>query len=177
MASRFKSGSVEITEGVGEVLGHELGAGCLVCLSGELGSGKTALVRGLARGLGVEDVPGSPSFALMNEYAGRVPLYHFDAWMRGREAALLSEGAGEYLDGPGVAVIEWAERVGELLPRPHLLVRLGHLGPEERSIELALVEVETPGQGARSARECLLRAKTAAEGASGLVELGSEAPR
>jgi len=145
----LESPAPEITEAAGEALGRALGPGALVALVGELGSGKTTLVRGLARGLGIEGPVTSPSFALMQEYAGRVPLYHFDAWMRGREAALLAEGAAEYLDGPGVAVVEWADRVTELLPAPRLEIRLFHLAEERRGLGVRGV----PGPDNRASRE------------------------
>ena len=165
----FRSSSVETTEALGESLGAGLSAGALVCLSGDLGAGKTAFVRGLARGLAVEDRPSSPSFALMNEYEGRVPLYHFDAWMRGREAALLSQGAEEYLEGNGVAVIEWAEGVRELLPTPRIEIRLRHLSNTERSIETELIPPERSTELTTAKLSMLARAHDQAHRTRGLL--------
>jgi len=172
MANSYTTRTVETTEALGERIGRELGPGGLVCLTGELGAGKTALVRGLARGLGVAEVPSSPSFALMNEYVGRVPLYHFDAWMRGREAALLSEGADELLEGRGVAVVEWSDQVAELLPTPHLRVSLRHLGPSERSVSLEVVAGPE-----RSSGERLERLQRALESAGKTPGLAPEVAR
>src|SRR5262245_31785188 len=121
--------SPEATESLGEAIGRQLAPGAVVALDGELGSGKTCLVRGLARGLGVEETVSSPSFTLMHEYRGRLTLHHFDAWMAGREQAFLEAGGAEALDGDGVAVIEWAERVRAYLPPARLSVRLAHAGP------------------------------------------------
>lgn len=131
------SSSVEATEALGAALGERLRAGARVALSGEMGVGKTAFVRGLARGLGCEEPVASPSFTLMQRHAGRVPLYHFDAWMEGRERAFLLDGGAECLEADGVAVVEWAERVEEFLAGPGLALELAHLGPSERRIVLA----------------------------------------
>ena len=124
------------TEALGAALGRGLPAGSVVALSGELGSGKTALVRGLARGLGVEDEVASPTYTLMHAYAGRVPLYHFDAWLEGREKALLADGGDEWLGGDGVAVVEWAERVRAWLPGVRLEVTLEHRGADRRGVRV-----------------------------------------
>lgn len=134
---RARSHAAATTEGLGERLGLGLGPGALVALVGELGSGKTTLVRGLARGLGVEGPVNSPTFTRMRALEGRVPLFHFDAW-RGGAPELFEEGA-EFLAGEGVAVVEWAERVEAALPRPRILLRLSHRAPELREIEACLV--------------------------------------
>ena len=139
----FESRSAEATERLGCELGSALDAGAVVALHGELGAGKTCLVRGLARGLGVTQRVSSPTFTLLHQYDGRLPLYHFDAWMEGRERAFLEGGGAEWLSGTGVAVVEWAARVADWLPLPRLEVFLEHLGPEERLIRL----VREPGGG------------------------------
>ncbi len=136
---RFHSAEPEATAALAEHLGRRLPPGSVLALEGELGAGKTTFVRGLARGLGLTDPVSSPTFTLMHRYGeegeGR-RLDHFDAWMEGRERAFLADGGGEALGGADVAAVEWAERVGEWLPATHLVVRLAHLGPEERRIEL-----------------------------------------
>ena len=104
---RLLSRSAEGTEALGRALGRELPAGAVLALDGDLGSGKTCFVRGLARGLGVEGPVGSPTYTLMHAYeGGRLPLYHFDAWMEQRERALLADGGGEWLRADGVSVVE-----------------------------------------------------------------------
>ena len=93
---------------------------------------------GLARGLEVEDPVSSPTFTLMHSYRGRLELSHYDAWMEGRERAFLLDGGAEELAGAGVSVIEWAENVQDLLPRPYLAVHLAHRTPETRSIRISV---------------------------------------
>lgn len=125
---RFVSHAPEATEALGEAIGRAACAGLVLTLDGDLGAGKTCFVRGLARGLEVDDPVTSPTFALMNEYEGRLPLLHCDAWMEGRERAFLADGGVERFGGGAVAVVEWGERVADQLPRPHLWVQLAHAG-------------------------------------------------
>ena len=143
----------EATLALGEALGRRAHPGLVLTLEGELGTGKTSLVRGLAKGLDIEEPISSPTFTLMNDYLGRLPLYHFDAWMEGRERSFLADGAVEMLGGEGVCAIEWGERVADFLPRPYLAVRLAHESPESRLAWLRRVGV---GPG-RAALDALLR--------------------
>jgi tRNA threonylcarbamoyladenosine biosynthesis protein TsaE len=148
----FTSESEEATVALGSALGVAAAPGLILLLEGDLGSGKTTLVRGLAAGLEVTDPVTSPTFTLMNDYRGRLPLYHFDAWMEGRERSFLGDGGAEELGGEGVCAIEWGERVAEFLPEPLLHLRLAHLGVEARS-----VTVEVVGEGpAAELLACLL---------------------
>ncbi|NOT30816.1 MAG: tRNA (adenosine(37)-N6)-threonylcarbamoyltransferase complex ATPase subunit type 1 TsaE [Planctomycetes bacterium] len=149
IAWEARSSSPETTEALGERLGRALVPGALVALIGELGSGKTTLVRGLARGLEVRAAVTSPTFTRMRALPGRLALFHFDAW-RGGAPELFEQGA-EFLAGDGVAVVEWAERVAEYLPRPRLELSLRHLGPDERGLTTRLVPPpEHAGPGARA---------------------------
>ena len=125
---------------LGEVFGRLAPAGSVLALEGELGSGKTCFVRGLARGLGAPPGVASPSYTLTQEHTGgRLTLYHFDAWMEGREKALFADGGDEWLRAGGVAAVEWADRVAEWLPEPRLSVVLEHLGPDRRAVRLRVV--------------------------------------
>ena len=144
----FVSESAEATEAFGAELARHLGAGSVLALHGELGAGKTCLVRGLARGLGIPGNVASPTYLLLQEYGGgRLPLAHYDAWMEGREKALFLDGGADELGGEGVAVIEWAERVADWLPLPRLELGLRHAGPERRLLRLvALDERGRPGR-------------------------------
>ena len=121
---------------LGERLGGLLMAGDVVALEGELGSGKTCFTKGVAVGLGVsrQCVVTSPSFALVNEYAGRCPLYHMDAYRLEDREAFLSSGLEEYFYAGGVAVLEWADRWPELLPAHSVRVAFSHLARGRRLV-------------------------------------------
>lgn len=107
-----------------------------LALLGELGAGKTQFAKGFARGLGVAEVVNSPSFTLMAEYAGRLPLFHLDLYRLAGAEEALTGGLLDERQADGVTVIEWAERLGEGLDPDRLEVRITITGPEERSIEL-----------------------------------------
>jgi tRNA threonylcarbamoyladenosine biosynthesis protein TsaE len=124
----------EATEALAEAIGRAAMPGLVVALDGDLGAGKTCFVRGLARGLDVVDTVASPTYALMSTYSGRLDLYHFDAWMEGRERAFLADGGAEWLDSAGVAAVEWAARVASALPEERLDVEIEHAGPTERRV-------------------------------------------
>ena len=115
------------TEALGERLGRELRPGDVLALSGELGAGKTTFVRGLARGLDLDD-PGevhSPTYLLVVEHEGPVPLRHADAYLPAKLEGFLEDGGLEYLFDPaGVVVVEWAENVRKLLPGSALWIRI-----------------------------------------------------
>jgi tRNA threonylcarbamoyladenosine biosynthesis protein TsaE len=105
----------EGTEQLGRKIAALLQPGDVLALYGELGAGKTCLVRGLARGLGIDErLVASPSFSLINEYPGPLPLVHIDCYRLHLEEELDELGLEEYFDGPGVTVIEWAERINDL---------------------------------------------------------------
>lgn len=140
----FQTSSPEETEALGEALAALLGPGDVVALDGELGAGKTCFVRGLARGLGCRTAVSSPTFQLMHTHAGRVPLYHLDAWMTERGEGFLADGGAEWLTGEGVAAVEWAGHVAGWLPDARFEVRLAHAGEERRS-----VAVRWTGPGSR----------------------------
>jgi tRNA threonylcarbamoyladenosine biosynthesis protein TsaE len=146
-ARRLLSRSPEATRALGEAIGRVLPAGTLVALEGDLGAGKTAFVQGLARGLDVRDPVTSPTYALMQSYEGRLALHHFDAYMEGRERALLLDGGLEWMHAGGVAAVEWADRVADVLPRPRLAVLLRHAGANARRVEIS-VEGEACGLAA-----------------------------
>lgn len=134
------------TEQLGRLLGERLFPGAVVALIGPLGAGKTHLVRAIAVGAGVADAGSvtSPTFILIQEYQGRLPLYHFDAYRLRSEAEFYDLGSHEYLAGDGVSLIEWADRVPGCLPREHLAVELTVTGEQSRQVSLS-------AQGARYA--------------------------
>ena len=103
------------TESLGESFGRAAKRGLVIALSGELGAGKTQLVKGLARGLGITARVHSPTFTLVNEYAGgRLRLFHLDLYRLESSAQILAAGLEEFLQPDGVAVVEWAERIYEI---------------------------------------------------------------
>jgi len=122
------------TEAVGEELGRTLAPGAVVALIGELGAGKTCFVQGLARGLGVATRATSPTFVLINEYRGRVPVHHVDAYRIDTLTELLDLGLPELFDGEAVTVIEWADKLPSLLPAHAVVVRISGVGDEPRTI-------------------------------------------
>jgi tRNA threonylcarbamoyladenosine biosynthesis protein TsaE len=137
---RLESQAPAATEALGEALGAQLAAGDVVAIDGELGTGKTCLVRGLARGLGVTDGVTSPSFTLMHTYPGRLPVHHLDAWMQERGEAFLADGGAEWLRADGVALVEWAERVAAWLPVPRVQLLLAHGGGDRRTLRLGVLQ-------------------------------------
>ncbi len=128
--------SAEETEAVGERLGAALGPGDVVALTGELGAGKTCFVQGLARALGVARPVTSPTFVMVNEYRGRLPVHHVDAYRTASLTELLDLGLPELFDDGGVTVIEWADKVGPLLPARTIRVHLDGVGDEPRRISI-----------------------------------------
>lgn len=121
-------------------------AGDVIALSGELGAGKTTLVKAMASGVGIpSDDVNSPSYTLVNEYYGRIPLYHFDLYRLEGADDVDDLGFEEYMEGDGLAVIEWADVAPQILPPEYLQIRLSISGDEER-------EIKVKGVGNRYAR-------------------------
>ena len=115
------------TQKLGEAIATKLNPGDIVALTGQLGTGKTTLTQGLAKGLGVvTPYVQSPSFVLIHEYQGRIPVYHIDLY-RLNSGEVENLGYEEYLYGEGVCIIEWAERMSHLLPSEVLLINLDFL--------------------------------------------------
>ena len=112
----FDSRSEAETLELGKRLGREAAAGDIYLLEGDLGTGKTVLAKGVAAGLGITEPVTSPTFTIVHEYEGRLPLYHFDVYRIGDADEMYAIGFDEYLYGGGVCLIEWPSRVGELLP-------------------------------------------------------------
>ena len=134
-----RTGSDQETIELGRRLGAVLRDGDMVALVGELGSGKTWFTKGLAMGLGVPSgtIVTSPSFSLLNEYEGRLSLYHMDAYRLERKSDFLSAGLDEYFDAKGVVVMEWAVRWPEILPDWRLKVEFQILDHQSRTIRLS----------------------------------------
>jgi tRNA threonylcarbamoyladenosine biosynthesis protein TsaE len=128
----------EDTRGIGAAIGRLLGPGDLVSLTGDLGAGKTTFVQGAARSLGVEQPVLSPTFTLIREYRGRVPVYHLDVYRLERIQEVVDLGFDELVDAGGVVFVEWGDAIDRLLPPEHLRVELTLLDDGEvRALRLA----------------------------------------
>ena len=128
------SGSVGRTRRLGAALGEQARAGDVILLVGELGAGKTCLAQGIAEGLGIEDCVTSPSFVLLREYRGRLPLYHIDFYRLDTIEEVVLLGLDDYLCGEGVCVVEWADRGMDALPGDHLLIEMESLSATRRRL-------------------------------------------
>ena len=128
----------EETMAFGKHLAKGLRGGDIICLFGDLGSGKTTLIKGIAEGLNINQAKvNSPTFVLMNIYKGRLPLFHFDLYRLEDLQGISSIGYDEFLYGDGVSVVEWADRLGEFLPEKYLRVEMKHKKCDERVIQLS----------------------------------------
>ena len=134
-SQRFITNTPEETEALGARLARALEPGAVVAFTGDLGAGKTAFVRGLARGLGVQDRVTSPTFTVVNEYeGGRLPLFHFDLYRLGCADELFDIGWEDYLARGGVCAVEWSERMEELLEPGTVRVDLRRGEDEDRRV-------------------------------------------
>ncbi len=128
--------SEQETEALGERLAKCLPAGQVAALYGDLGAGKTAFVRGMARGLEIREPVSSPTFTVVNEYPGDVPLFHFDLYRLKNADELFEIGWEDYLARDGICVTEWSENVEEALPEDCVRVRITRLSDSDRRIEI-----------------------------------------
>jgi len=131
----FTSHGPQETAAIGEIIGRAASRGWVIGLSGELGAGKTELVKGIARGLGVTDRVRSPTFSLVHEYqGGRWPLFHLDLFRLNTAEQIIGAGLEEYWQPAGVSVIEWAERWTGWTPADYRRVVIDVTGETERRI-------------------------------------------
>ena len=135
-AAEIVSPSAAATEAAGERLGATLGPGAVVALTGELGAGKTSFAQGLVRGLGASVRATSPTFVLVNEYAGRVPIHHVDAYRTESMTELMDLGLLEMIGGDGVTIVEWADKLTALMPPDAIHVHITGVGDELRTITI-----------------------------------------
>lgn len=125
------------TRSLGEKIGKLLQPGDIICLEGDLGAGKTLFSKGVAAGLGIaEEEVSSPTFTLINEYQGRLPLYHMDVYRLDDEEAMEGLGLDEYFYGTGTCLVEWANKLGSLTPQEALFIEIISIGENERQISL-----------------------------------------
>ncbi|SDL33537.1 tRNA threonylcarbamoyladenosine biosynthesis protein TsaE [Sarcina sp. DSM 11001] len=138
MEKVFETYSPEETLEIGKLLGENAAPGEVYALIGDLGAGKTVFTKGFAQGLGIEEPVNSPTFTILQIYEeGRIPLYHFDVYRIEEPEEMEEVGFDEYIDGDGVCLIEWAGRIGDLLPPEVIVVRIEKnldRGPDYRRI-------------------------------------------
>ena len=122
----FKTESPEETQAVGEKLGKTLRQGDVIALIGDLGTGKTCLTQGIARGVGIapDEVVNSPSYILINEYNGAMPIYHIDLYRLENREEIAELGLNEYMEGDGICIIEWGERITDALPHTCIKINI-----------------------------------------------------
>lgn len=139
MMKEFKTFSQEETIEIGKALGRLLNTGDIVCINGDLGTGKTVFTNGIAKSLGIKEHITSPTFTIVNEYSGRVPFYHFDVYRISDSEEMFEIGFEEYLYGEGIVVIEWADIIKDILPTEVIQVTIQknlELGIDARIIEI-----------------------------------------
>jgi len=152
------SNSAEQTRKIGMKLGELAAAGDVIFLVGPLGAGKTCLTQGIARGLGIHEYTASPTFVLVREYQGKLPLYHIDLYRLDRIEEVTQLGLDDYLYGNGVCVVEWADKGLSVLPEEHLLIEMQIVSPMKRKLSFMpkgtrysemLSKLKSEGAGAR----------------------------
>lgn len=142
----YTSASPQETKDIAMSLAKTLKPGDVLCMYGDLGVGKTAFVQGLAKGLGVEDIVASPTFTIVNCYAGRLPLYHFDVYRIGDSEEMYEIGYEEYVYGEGVSVIEWPDMIRDILPEERYEITIAKDDAEDvdfRRIQIKKLERNT----------------------------------
>jgi tRNA threonylcarbamoyladenosine biosynthesis protein TsaE len=128
--------SARETEKLGERIGRALKANDVLALKGDLGAGKTTLIQGIAKGLGIKDYVTSPTFTLINEFKGRLALYHVDLYRLNDVCDAENIAIEEYFTKGGVTAIEWAEKIKELLPEKRIDISISIISENERAVEI-----------------------------------------
>lgn len=123
---KVRVSSISETEQLGEIIGKVLEKGDIVCLTGDLGAGKTTMTKSIAKAIGVDDYVTSPSYTIINVYEGNLPFYHFDVYRINDVEELYEIGYEEYFFGDGVCVIEWAGMIEEIIPDDRIWVEITH---------------------------------------------------
>jgi tRNA threonylcarbamoyladenosine biosynthesis protein TsaE len=136
MAFELITHSPEETQELGSKLGKLAQTGDIYLLAGNLGTGKTTLTQGIAWGLGVAEYAFSPSYVLIREYHGRLPLYHMDLYRLENIEEIVDMALDDYLDGQGICVIEWADKGLAVLPHNHLLIKMNYISLADRGITI-----------------------------------------
>ncbi|MGE5474636.1 MAG: tRNA (adenosine(37)-N6)-threonylcarbamoyltransferase complex ATPase subunit type 1 TsaE [Ignavibacteriales bacterium] len=133
------------TRAFAEKLGSILSAGDILCISGNLGAGKTVFASGISRGLGISEQISSPTFTIVNEYSGKLPFYHFDAY-RINSDEFLDIGGDEYLYSEGVTLIEWPENISDILPKEKLEILINYQDDSSEDFQTRKISLLPCGQ-------------------------------
>lgn len=132
----FITNTVEETIEIGKKIGSSLKAGDIVCIDGDLGSGKTHLTKGIALGLGIDEHITSPTFNIVNEYEGRLKFYHFDVYRVNDPDEIAAIGFDEYIFSDAASVIEWSDYIRELIPEEHIQINIMKESENVRNINI-----------------------------------------
>lgn len=139
---KFITNSQEETINIAKNLAKTVKGGDVIVLNGELGAGKTVFTKGLAKGLGINDIITSPTFTILNEYHSSPSLFHFDMYRIEDENELKELGFDEYIGNPNIiCAIEWAERVPSLIPTKHILINISKIDENTREITIKGVRI------------------------------------
>lgn len=131
---------VEQTMELGRQLGRLAHSGDILCLIGDLGTGKTHITKGIAQGLEVDDYITSPTFTIVNEYSGRYKLYHFDVYRVNDPDEIEAIGFDEYIFSDAVSIIEWANYIEELIPKEHIQISISKLQEQGENFRKIIIE-------------------------------------
>lgn len=136
----YISNSVDETRRIAAEFAKTLQSGDVLCMYGDLGAGKTAFVQGLAQGLGIDEPITSPTFTIVNEYSGALPLYHFDVYRIADPEEMYEVGYEEYVYGSGISIIEWAELIEDILPDDRYTVTISRDIGEHEDYRKIIIE-------------------------------------
>ncbi|MCM1321990.1 MAG: tRNA (adenosine(37)-N6)-threonylcarbamoyltransferase complex ATPase subunit type 1 TsaE [Bacteroides sp.] len=134
---KFTTDSPEETIALGREIGQRLQAGDIIAFEGSLAAGKTTLTKGIAEALGIKETITSPTFTLISEYTGRLPLYHMDVYRLNSAEDFIEIGGEELLYGSGVCIIEWSEKIKETLPDSAITISIKSTGTDSRLIDIS----------------------------------------
>lgn len=134
---QIKTNSAEETEQLGYKIGQSLSGGEIIAMTGDLGAGKTTLTKALAKGLEIDDYITSPTFTIVNEYSGRLKLFHFDVYRIGDVEEMYDLGFEEYFYSNGVCIVEWSNLILEILPKERINIDISYVDENSREITIS----------------------------------------